>query len=149
MRDAEGSVEHEAQNPNFREYVAEQFGIAPFIHHLGIQLVDFGPGWCETSMQIRPEHLQHHGLFHAGVVATIADHSAGMASGTLCPQDKAVLTAEYKINLLRPGVGESIRCRAEVLKPGKTLTIVESKVWAIKDGSEKLIAKMMATMALV
>ncbi len=142
-------MDSETQNPEYRDYVKQQFGKAAFIQHLGIQLDDFGPGWCETSMQIRPEHLQHHDLLHAGVVATIADHSAGMASGTLCPPDKAVLTAEYKINLLRPGVGESIRCRADVLKPGKTLTIVESQVWVVEGDSEKLIAKMMATMALV
>ena len=63
-------MEYESQNPEYREYVKRQFGKAPFIQHLGIQLGDFGPGWCETSMQVLPEHLQHHDLFHAGVVVS-------------------------------------------------------------------------------
>lgn len=137
------------QNPDFKDFVRAQFKSAPFIQHLGIELEDFGPGWCETSVPVRPEHLQQNEFIHAGVIATLADHSAGMASGTLCPDDKMVLTVEYKINLMRPGVGETLRCRSEVLKPGKTLTVVESKVYAKAGEQEKLIAHMSATMALV
>lgn len=140
---------YEPVNEEYKDFVRAQFSTAGFIQHLGIELLDFGPGWCETRMKVGVEHHQQDGFFHAGVVATVADHSAGMASGTLCDSDKKVLTVEYKINLLRPGRGKALRCRAEVVRPGRTLTNVESRVYALNGEDEKLIATMSATMALV
>jgi uncharacterized protein (TIGR00369 family) len=132
-------------NAEYRDFVRQQFKGAPFIQHLGIELADFGPGWCETTMPLRDEHMQQDGFAHAGVVTTLADHSCGMAAGTMCPAGRMVLTVEFKVNLLRPGVGDSLRCRADVVKPGRKLTVVEARVSA----GEKLIALMTATMALV
>ncbi len=79
----------------------------------------------------------------------MADHTAGAAAGTLIAVGQMVLTAEFKVNLLRPAKGESLFCRAEVLKPGKMLTVVESEVYACQSGEKKLVSKMTATMAVV
>jgi uncharacterized protein (TIGR00369 family) len=135
------------QNPNYRDQTRALFDEAPFIVDLGLALVDFGPGWCETAIAVAPKHLQQDGYVHAGVQATMADHSAGAAAGTLIRGNEMVLTAEFKIHLLRPAVGERLRCRATVLKPGKTLIVAESEVFAIHAGREKLVAK--ATVTLV
>lgn len=132
-------------NPAYRDFVRHQFNAAPFIQRLGIDLTDFGPGWCQTTMPLLAEHMQQDGFAHAGVVTTLADHTCGMAAGTMAPAGRKVLTVEFKINLLRPGVGESLHCRADVIKPGKNLTVVEAKASA----AGKLIALMTATMALV
>ncbi len=86
---------------------------------------------------------------HAGVQATMADHTAGGAGGTLVKEGDLVLTAEFKINFLRPAIGESFRCRAMVLKPGKTLIVAESEVYANQGGTEKLVAKAIVTLAVV
>lgn len=137
------------QNPHYIQVVQGIFQKAPFIHHLGIELVDVGPGWCETALTARPEHFQQDGFFHAGVQATLADHTAGAAAGTLMALGEIVLTAEFKINLLRPAQGERLRGRAEVLRAGKTLTVVESAVYAQSQNQEKLVAKAMVTLALV
>ena len=102
-----------------------------------------------TNLIARPEHLQQDGFFHAGVQATLADHTAGAAAATLMAPGEIVLTAEFKINLLRPAQGERLRGRADVLRAGKTLTIVESSVFAQNDHQEKLVAKAMVTLALV
>ena len=110
---------------------------------------DAGPGWCETTLAVRPEHLQQDDLVHAGVLATLADHTAGCASGTVADPGKVVLTVEFKINFLRPAVGQQLRCRAEVLKPGRRLIVAESSVHAVNDGVEKLAAKAMVTLAVV
>ncbi len=133
----------------YRDRVAQIFTAAPFIQDLGILLVDCGPGWVESEMTPQPRHCQQNGFFHAGVVSTIADHTAGAAAGTLAPPDRYVLTAEYKINLLRPGTGEKLVCRADVIKPGKSLTVVESSVFGVEGDTRKLLAKAMLTMALV
>jgi acyl-coenzyme A thioesterase PaaI-like protein len=63
--------------------------------------------------------------------------------------DAAVLTVEFKTNLIAPAQGEYFIFRAEVLKPGRTLIISEAKAYAVKDGREKLIASMTATLMAI
>ena len=86
---------------------------------------------------------------HAGVLATLADHCAGAAATTLLAPGEFVVTAEYKINLLRGARGPRLHCRAEVLKPGQSLSVVEASVFAERDGKRELVAKLNATMAVV
>lgn len=137
------------QNQDYKAFVERQFYDAAFIQELGIELKGVGPGWIDSGVELKPAHNQQDGYVHAGVIATLADHSGGMAAGTLCVAGKKVLTVEYKINLLRPGIGERLRCRSEVLKPGRTITVCESEVFAIQGEDEKLIAKATVTLALV
>ena len=137
------------QDPDYRQTVQAIFRQAPFIQHLGIELANMGPGWCDTAMIVRPEHRQQDVFIHAGVQATLADHTAGAAAGSLMASGEIVLTMEFKINLLRPAQGERLRGRAEVLRAGKTLTVVESSVYTQNQGQEKLVAKAMVTLAVV
>jgi len=136
-------------NLNYADFVRSQFDDAKFVQLLGIQLRDFGPGWCETGLRLREELFQQDGFAHAGVATTLADHTSGMAAGTLAPAGRKVLTVEFKVNLLRPGIGPAMRCRAEVVKPGKNLTVVEARVFGGDEADAKLILLMTATMALV
>jgi len=138
--------EREAQ---VREAVEAIFRNSAFVSGLGIELNDLGPGWCESELAVDERHLQQDGFVHAGVQATIADHTAGGAAGTLAKAGEMVLTIEFKINLLRPAVGERLRCRSRVLKPGRTIVVAESEVFASRDGAEKLTAKATVTLALV
>ena len=64
-------------DPNYQAVIRDIFSEAGFISELGIQLRDLGPGWCETEMMVAPRHLQQNGFIHAGVQATMADHTAG------------------------------------------------------------------------
>lgn len=139
----------ETRNPHYREQVRGIFDMAPFVVDLGLVLTDLGPGWCDSVLEVAPRHLQQDGYVHAGVQATMADHTAGGAAGTLIRSDEMVLTAEFKINLLRPAMGDRLRCRATVLKPGKTLIVAESEVYAAREGQEKLVAKATVTLAPV
>lgn len=135
--------------PDYKMLLQAIFTQAPFIADLGIQLLDCGPGWCETELTIQPRHMQHNQFVHAGVQATMADHTAGASAGTLVTADERVLTVEFKINLLRPAVGERLVCRADVLKPGKTLTVAESSVYAENQEERKLVSKATVTLAVV
>jgi uncharacterized protein (TIGR00369 family) len=137
------------RNPDFKHAVATIFNGAPFIADLGIELVEVGAGWVETRLMIQPRHLQQHDFIHAGVQATIADHSAGAAAGSLCAEDETILTAEFKINLLRAAKGEMLRCHAEVLKPGRMLTVAESEVYTLSGGKETLVSKATVTLAVI
>jgi acyl-coenzyme A thioesterase PaaI-like protein len=84
------------------------------------------------------------------MIATALDSACGYAAFTLMPHDAAVLTIEYKINLLAPGKGQLFRMEGVVVKPGRTITVVDGRAFAIDEGREKLIATMTATeMAIV
>ena len=139
----------EAKNPDYKAAVREIFDRAAFVNDVGIRLADCGPGWCESELAIKPRHYQHHDVVHAGVQATIADHTAGAAATTLIRDTELVLSAEFKINLLNTARGEVLRCRAEVLKAGRTLIVVESEVFARWGDKERLAAKATVTLAVV
>jgi len=132
-----------------RERIAHIFTLAPFVQDLGIVFEGAGPGWCETTLVLAPRHLQHSGVAHAGVISTLADHTAGAAAQTHCGPGEMVVTAEFKINLLRPGLGQRLWCRADVLKAGRALHVVEAQVFGERAEQRVLIAKFNATMAVV
>jgi len=134
---------------DFRKAVKQGFADAPFVAHMGIELETLGPGWCEARLEIKPWHLQQTGVVHAGVLATLADHCAGAAATTVLEPGEFVVSAEFKINLLRGARGERLHCRADVLKPGQTLSVVESVVFAEHGGKREMVAKLNATMAVV
>ncbi len=134
---------------NVQKAIEKGFSDAPFIAHLGIELDDLGDGWCEASLGLQAWHLQQTSVAHAGVVATLADHCAGAAASTQLAEGEYVVSVEYKINLLRGAKGERLRCRAEVLKRGQSLTVVESEVFAEAGGKRELVAKLNATMAVL
>jgi uncharacterized protein (TIGR00369 family) len=132
-----------------REELERVFYAAPFVASLGIRLVTIGSGICETELDVEPRHLQQNGFVHAGVQATMADHTAGGAAATLIEPGHMVLTVEFKINLLRAAKGERLTCQSKVLKPGSQLIVVESEVLCDNEGTSKLVSKTTASIAVV
>ena len=59
--------------------------------------------------------------------------------------EDTVLTVEYKLNLLVPAKGDRIVAQAEVMRPGRTLTIVRSDVSAIDGDKETDCATSVVT----
>lgn len=137
------------RSEQYEARVRELFDRAVFVNDVGIRLLDVGPGWCEAAVELERRHDQQNGFVHAGVVFTLADHTAGAAGGSLIADDEVILTAGVTIHFLRPGAGERLVCRAEVLKPGRRLTVAESEVWAEAEGRRKLIAKASVSLAIV
>lgn len=137
------------QDPDYVQHVQDLFDKAGFVHHIGFKVKEVGPGTCETTLEVQPYHFQQDTFIHAGVQATMADHTAGAACKTLTKENEIVLTVEFKINLLRPAVGDTLRCKATVLRAGRTLIIAESEVFVNKDGQEKMCAKATVTIAVV
>ena len=137
------------KDPQALERIRQVFEGVPFLRHLGIRLAGLGPGWAESVLQVGPHLGQAEGFVHAGAVATMADHTCGTAAGTLTRADQTVLTVEFKVSLLRPAVGDSLRCRAEVIRAGRSIVFAEAKVHARDGGEEKLVATFTSTLALV
>jgi len=133
---------------NTRE-IERIFHSAPFIRQLGLQLDLVIEGECRTSLILTEQHLQQDGFVHAGVQASVADHTAGAAAASLIPEGKSVLSAEFKINLLRAAMGSELRCIARVLKAGSTLSVVESEVYCGVVDNLRLVSKATVTLAVV
>ncbi len=116
---------------------------------LGAALGALSAGEVEILLPCRPELAQQHGYVHAGVLATILDSACGYAAFTLMPADAAVLSIEFKINLLAPAEGERIAARAKVLRAGRTISVCRADALAFQDGEEKHVATMVGTMMCV
>jgi uncharacterized protein (TIGR00369 family) len=124
------------------------FDTANFVQDLGIQLTRVEDDFCETVLVPSERHRQQHGLIHAGVLTTLADHTSGcIARGAVGP-DQDVVTVEFKINFLRPAIADRLRCRAQVLRAGKMLVVCEAEVFAEKSAEEHLVSKAMVTLAV-
>jgi uncharacterized protein (TIGR00369 family) len=137
------------KNDNYREVINQGFLTANFVNDVGIALLDCGPGWCETQLAVSERHLQQNSVVHAGVQSTMADHTAGAAAATIIAADEFVLTLEYKINLLRAAPASRLRCRADVIKPGKNFSVVESAVYVDDGPGTVLISKGIFTIAVL
>jgi len=125
------------------------FEAAPFVRSLGIELTSFGDGWCEARLNVISALEQQHGLVHAGVIMTPAGHTCGGAAVTIAPEGPDVITVENKVSFLRPAVGPSLFCRAQVFRAGKRLIFVEAEV-TVEHGTERLIAaKASSTLAFI
>lgn len=135
-----------ARNPSFAEEVKKSFAAQSIMQLIGAELTLVEPGVVEISLPYRKDLTQQDGYLHAGIITTIADSAAGYAAFSILPAGSGVLSVEFKVNLLRPAQGESFLARAEVLKPGKTLTVVRADVFAIQEAERTLIATMLGTM---
>jgi uncharacterized protein (TIGR00369 family) len=137
---------HQPSNPTFVEEIKQSFAQQSVMTLIGGELTRVEPGIVEISLPYRNDLTQQHGYVHAGIVTTIADSACGYAAYTLMPPNSDVLAVEFKVNLLRPAKGEMFRARAEVIKSGRTLTVVRADIHAITGERRELVAIMQGTM---
>jgi len=134
-------------NPDFEKAVRQNFTEQRVMRLFGAELGIVAPGLVEISLPFRADLTQQDGFLHAGVITTIADSAAGYAAYTMMPAGSRVLSIEFKVNLLRPARGEMFVTRAEVVKTGRTLSVVRADVFAMSGKDKKeVIAIMQATM---
>jgi uncharacterized protein (TIGR00369 family) len=139
-------VRFKVPDPDFEKRVRGSFTRQKLMDTIGAELTRLVPGEAEISLPYRDDLTQQHGFVHAGIIATIADTACGYAAFSLMPEDMAVLTVEYKINLMSPAVGEHFIARGRVIRPGKTISVCTAEVIAHHQGQSKTVATMMATM---
>jgi uncharacterized protein (TIGR00369 family) len=132
----------------WHEHLREHFSQG-FPAFCGFKVTRVGQGLFESALQVADRHRQQDGFVHAGVLATMADHTAGYASFTTVSEEFRILTVEFKINYLRPALGPLIVCRARVINSGQRIKVAEAEVYSVADGVEKLAAKGMFTQMAV
>jgi uncharacterized protein (TIGR00369 family) len=120
-----------------------------FVKTCGFKLDLLERGWAKSSLAVTKAHSQQDDFVHAGVMATMADHTAGYAAFSVVPEEFRILTLEFKINFLRPAVGDLLICRAKVVKEGKNILVADSEVYSQRNGVEKLAAKALVTLMAV
>ena len=140
-------------DPAYAERTRASFALQGAMRTLGAELLEVAPGRVVIGFASRPELSQQHGFVHAGMVAAVLDSAAGYAAGTLMPAEAEVLTIEFKVNLLAPAAGPWIRCEAEVVKAGRTISVAEATAWqsdpADPGARPRRIATLTATLMLV
>lgn len=129
--------------------VRDSFAKQTIMQTIGAEVSAVRPGEVEIVLPFSDKVLQQHGFIHAGAVATIADSACGYAGLSVMPPDAAVLTTEFKINLLSPAKGDRLRAVGRVVRNGKTLVITLGEVYAETGGSSKQVAMITATMMVV
>ena len=137
---------HKARNPSFAKEIERSFAKQTIMGLIGAELTRVEPGLVEITLPYRPDLAQQHGYLHAGIVTTIADSACGYAAYSLMPPDSEVLSVEFKVNMLRPAKGETFSALAEVVKSGKTLTVVRADVFGVNEDRRDLVATMLGTM---
>lgn len=139
----------QARDPGFEARVRDSFARQAAMHTIGAGVAHVAPGEVDVRLPFRADLTQQHGFLHAGILGAIADSAAGYAAYTLMPAGAAVLSVEYKLNLMAPAAGEAFVARGRVKKAGRTLTVCTADVFALQGGQERLVATMQATMMTV
>ena len=136
-------------DPAFAERVRRSFARQRLMATLGATLARVAPGEVEIALPFREELTQQHGFLHAGAVTSAVDSACGYAALTLMPAGAAVLTVEFKVNLLAPAEGERFLARGRVVRAGRTLSVCTGEVTAFRGAEEKTVALMTATVMTV
>ncbi|MDV7338522.1 PaaI family thioesterase [Terasakiella sp. A23] len=137
------------RSENYIEIVQQAFAKQGFMEHLGVEMVEIQPGFCELHIPFKSELDQHHGYFHGGVIGTLADVSGGFAGYSLLAEGQAMLTVEYKLNIMAPGAGDYLKGVGRVVKHGRTLTVTNIDVYAVTEGHETHCACAIQTLMAV
>lgn len=137
------------RDPHFEARVRASFSRQQVMRTIGATLSHVESGTVTIELPFRADLTQQHGFLHAGVVTTVLDSACGYAAFSLMAADVAVLTVEFKVNLLSPARGERVVAKGRVLRAGRTLTVCAGDAVAVGAGGEKVVATMLATLMAV
>ncbi len=135
-------------DPAVDEGIRAAFDRQPFMALLGARLAGVGPGTCRIEAPVRPEMGQQNGYVHAGVTSSMADNACGFAAQAAAPAGASVLSIEFKLNLLAPAQGDLLVADARVVRAGRRVATCTADVHAVTGDERRLVAVMLATMAL-
>ena len=129
--------------------IRDSFARQGLMATLGAQISQVAEGEVHIALPFSQHLSQQHGFLHAGAITSIVDSACGYAALTKIPAGSEVVTAEFKLNLLRPAIGEHFVAVGRVVSAGKRLVVCTGEVHAHHGESRKLIAIMQATMTAV
>jgi uncharacterized protein (TIGR00369 family) len=106
--------------PSLEVAILERINRIPIVATLGIEIIRFGPGYCESMV---PRQLKYDGVFesfHGGLLMTVADSTACFAIFTRTGPDVRLTTTDMNIRFLAPCL-TNVTAKASVIKLGRTL----------------------------
>ena len=130
------------------DFLAKDF-CRGFIKFCGLKALNIKEGFFESEVLTGENHRTQDNFTHAGLIATMADHTAGYSAFTTVSENFRILTVEFKINFLKPAFGNALRCRSKVISKGKQVIVSESEIYDVRGSDEKLVAKGIITMMAV
>jgi len=135
-----------------KEFLAKDF-CRGFVKFCGISPQNIDKGCFTSKVVVGDQHRTQDNFIHAGLIATMSDHTAGYAAFTVVPENMRILTVEFKINFLKPAYGNSLFCQSEVISQGRQILVSQSTVFDIRemygDRNEKMVSKSTFTMMVV
>ena len=136
---------------DIQKRIADSFARQGMMGVLDAKLVLVQAGEVHIEMPFAARLSQQHGYVHAGAIISIVDTACGYAALTRAPGGFEIVTAEFKVNLLRPALGERFLAIGTVQNAGKLLTVCTGEVRAFTGAGApyKVVALMQATMANV
>jgi uncharacterized protein (TIGR00369 family) len=120
---------------------------SPFPGHLGIRLVDMGPGSATLGLPFADALVTAGTTVHGGAVASLID-TAGMVaawSGGEVPDRLRGTTVGLTVSYLAPADGEDLQASATVLRRGRSIVHVDVDV---RTASGTAVAKGLVTYKL-
>jgi uncharacterized protein (TIGR00369 family) len=116
----------------------------PFALMLGAKLEEYGDGRANLSVELQHDLTMHMGFAHGAVVGFMADSACAWAAASVVGN---VVTSEYKLNLIAPGIGDRLRAEGHVLKAAGRNLVCMANVYALNQGKSTLVAVALATIA--
>ncbi len=142
-------AQFEPQNPNYDAEVRHRFSQQPYNLSIGAEVVDVKPGRVEIVVPSRADLIQHNGYFHGGLIAGLADIAGGFAGWSLVAEDQGMLTIEYKLNIVAPGMGDQLRAVGEVVSPGRSIIVTRIDVFGVRNSEPVLCATSLQTLKVM
>lgn len=136
-------------DPETEQRVRASFARQQAMTTIGAVLEEMRAGEIKIRLPYQEKLTQQHGFIHAGVIAMIADNACGYAALSLMPADAAVLTTEFKMNLLSPAGGDHLMAHGRVVRPGRKLMVCLAEVFAHEGEGVKQVALMTASMMVM
>ena len=137
----------EARDPDYQSTVRSAFEAQKAMAHIGATLETVEPGYLEIHLPIREEIMSHiPGIVHGGTIGMVADSAMGFCAMTVAEPNALGVTAEYKINMFAPAMGELVIARGHMVRPGKKMMVTRADVFCVNGGTEKHVATGLATL---
>jgi uncharacterized protein (TIGR00369 family) len=117
--------------------VTERLQMSPLHRFLGFRAVQIDTEVAILEMPIGPDAFGGTGNLHGGALATLIDVTSAMAASRANPFDfetHSLVTADLHVRYLgRPGGGDAVRAEARVVRAGRQLIVVETRVLDVED----------------
>jgi uncharacterized protein (TIGR00369 family) len=139
----------EPQNPDYVAEVHRRFAQQPYNLSIGAAVTDVQPGRVEVVVPARDDLVQHNGYFHGGLIAGLADIAGGFAGWSLVAADQGMLTIEYKLNIVAPGMGDQLRAVGEVVSRGRSIIVTRIDVFGMRNTETVLCATSLQTLKVM